>query len=396
MNYLKLELQRIDGAALFSAEVNTRQFDPIVHSFHMLLTEQNVLAPEEKCRARIVPHFDDNPSFGKPVVLAAAPSRSDDQQIDDPYVDTAITPDRKITYFAIELHATVAETMYRFDVRLETLFGGLITKTVQDLLDKGSLSNGERFRLLLSPSKKTNGRPRKLPALKVKSKETVKKETEIVLPAPQESPVGEDFDIKIDSVEQMVTPQPKSMKSYVDVETVGTIANDDIPIFIQRDAMKVAVQSAGSSVKSNEEVGGFLLGSVFRDPEDDRLFVEINEAVETDRARGTYVSLEFNYDAWRQVLDRIENSIRDKVLVGWYHTHLVSLAAAVPIQDSNHEYVARYMTFFSQHDIFIHRNFFPSAWHVGLVMDLRCKAEVFFAWKSGQIAGTRGFYLYGQ
>jgi len=160
--------------------------------------------------------------------------------------------------------------------------------------------------------------------------------------------------------------------------------------------MEHARESVVSSVKSNEEVGGFFVGGVFRDPETDRLFVEISETVPTDRARGTYVSLEFNYEAWRQVLDRVEGDIQDKRLMGWYHTHLVSLASVVAVEGTEHDYIARYVTFFSHHDMFIHRHFFPSLWHVGLVLDLRARKEVFFAWKSEEIAATQGFYLYGQ
>jgi hypothetical protein len=32
---------------------------------------------------------------------------------------------------------------------------------------------------------------------------------------------------------------------------------------------------------------------------------------------------------------------------------------------------------------------------VALVVDLRCKGEVFFAWQTGKITSTQGFYLYG-
>jgi hypothetical protein len=395
MHYLKLELQRTDGTSIFHGDFELKQLDSFVRSFQLLLAKQDVLAPGEKCRIRIIPRSDNNPRFGQPVVLAVPPVVGDGQMEAESSVVPDIPSDGKITYFTIEIHATQAETMYRFDVQLEMVFGGVITKAVQNLLDEGSLADGERFRFLVSASGKTDGAHRKLPRVKMKKKEKIEAKPEIVVPAPPASQ-ADDLNIIINSVEQLVTPQPRPMKSYGDVEAVGTIAGDEIPIFVQRTAMKVAERSAGSSSRSNEEVGGFLLGSVFRDPEDDRLFVEINEAVETDRARGTYVSLEFNYEAWRQVLDRIEGHTGDKVLVGWYHTHLVSLATAVPVEESPQEYVARYTTFFSQHDIFIHRHFFPSAWHVGLVMDLRCKKEVFFAWKSGQIAGNKGFYLYGQ
>ena len=65
------------------------------------------------------------------------------------------------------------------------------------------------------------------------------------------------------------------------------------------------------------------------------------------------------------------------------------------MENAENEYEARYVTFFSHADLFIHQNFFPDPWHVALVLDLRCENEVFFAWQEGHIASTQGFFLYG-
>jgi len=394
MHCLNLQLQRTDGTPLFNRECGLELLNTFGQSFRTLLVQQGVVDPGEKCAVRIIPRSDNAPSFGQPVVLATPPASGDLKAVQNT-VETDILSGGRVNYFTLELHAMKVETLYRFDIHLETLFGGVMKQAVQSLLDEGALADGERVRLVVSFSEKESRPAHERPKVKLKNGKR-KSNPEILTSRPAATAKADNIEIVIDSVEQLVKPQPKSMKSYTDAEALGKIANDDIPIFIHRTAMKIAEQSAGSSSRSNEEVGGFLLGSVFRDPDEDRLFVEISEAVETDRARGTYVSLEFNYEAWRQVLDRIENNVCDKALVGWYHTHLVSLGSIEPVDGAPQEYIARYTTFFSQHDIFIHRHFFPSAWHVGLVMDLRCRKEVFFAWKSGQIVGAQGFYVYGQ
>jgi len=207
---------------------------------------------------------------------------------------------------------------------------------------------------------------------------------------------GDDIDIVIGPVEELIKPELKSMTDYRDRKAVGRISEQDIPIFLKQNARMQVHKSASASEQVVEEVGGFLLGNVFRDPNSDQLFVDISETVEADEARGTAVSLDFNYSAWRQVLDRIDRDCPDKIPVGWYHTHLFSQAIVLPVEGAENEYIARYMPFFSQPDLFIHRNFFRDPWHVALVLDLRCKCEAFFSWHGGDIQATHGFYVYGE
>jgi hypothetical protein len=185
------------------------------------------------------------------------------------------------------------------------------------------------------------------------------------------------------------------MAAYADVEIQGQVSEKCLPIFVRRGAMEQARKAAHVGAKAEEEVGGFLLGNVWRDPDTQRLFVDITEVVEADQARGTYVSIHFDYNAWRQVLDRIDRDFPDKFLLGWYHTHLISQAVVLPTGKTENEYIAEYVPFFSAPDLFIQRNFFPDPWHVALLMDLRCKRDVFFAWQDGDIQAATGYYLYG-
>ena len=411
MPYLSLEISRPEGDVLFQRGFEADHLAWFAQALTALLRRQQVLSSDQECKVRFVPRVDNNPNFEKPVVLAVEGAFEDDLGDLGIAFESDLPENEPLTYLTLSLFATEAKTVYRFDVNLETFFGDALVSAVQHLMDEGKMTDGEHFKMVVyarqhddRKKKDENGHKRKrslwglldhLPSAKVKveSKEPL---TAVSPPTPTPPSAAEEPEIVIGSVEQLITPEAKSMKSYSDVEAVGQIAEQDIPIFIHRTAMEKTRKSAGVSAKANEEVGGFFIGSVFRDPENDRLFVEISETVETDRARGTYVSLEFNYEAWRQVLDRIEGDIRDKHLMGWYHTHLVSHAIVSPVEDKSHDYVARYSPFFSSHDVFIHRNFFPSAWHVGLVLDLRCKKEVFFTWNSGEITGAKGFYLYGQ
>ena len=83
------------------------------------------------------------------------------------------------------------------------------------------------------------------------------------------------------------------------------------------------------------------------------------------------------------------------VLLGWLHTHLVSQSAVYTVPDAPFEFEAFYKPFFSHADLFIHRNFFPEPWHVALLIDLRCKRDVYFGWRQNAVAAMGAFYLYG-
>lgn len=205
-----------------------------------------------------------------------------------------------------------------------------------------------------------------------------------------------ELEVAIECVEELVEPDPKSMAAYSDVQPVGQISERDVPIFARRGAMKQVREAAEVSIKVDAEVGGFLIGNAFQDPDTERLFVEISEVVEADKATGTYASLNFGYNVWREVLDRIDSDFLGKFVMGWYHTHLISQAVVLPVKGTEDEFAARYSPFLSQQDEFLHRNFFPDPWHVALVIDLRCQRDTFFAWYEGEIIATQGFYLYGE
>lgn len=416
MRYFKLRLTRPDGGSLFETDFLVDHFDYFMREMASVLVRQKLFHAGELYNARIIPRADDAPSFDKPQTLQGKDIVDDGQGfLDILFEQTEPTVD-PITYLTTHIHSKETDMIYRFDWRLDALLASLLRSVVQVLLDDGTLKDGDHFRYSLSAHSK--GRPRIDPVAVVKQPVTttpplpeVQDKGEISVPVgdtAQPVPAGdtgqpvsepaaakEDLEIVIESVEELIKPESKSMKVYSDAELVWQVSDQDVPIFMRRGAREQAHKSAHVSAKAVEEVGGFLLGNVFRDPDTERLFVEISQVVEADQAKGTYVSLDFNYSAWRQVLDRIDKEFQGKIPVGWYHTHLVSQAVVLPAEGAESEYIARYVPFFSQPDLFIHRNFFPNPWNVGLVMDLRCGAEVFFAWREGDIR-TTGFYVYGE
>ncbi len=314
-------------------------------------------------------------------------------------------------------------------MHFDQFLGSLMTRIVEKLLDDGRLADGEHFTVQLAALNK--GQPkidpiatlRKVepgenvlitavaspidPIVGIETVETAigllsEADKDEIVAVPNEATVQpgptkghETLEIIVDSVENLVKPQSRSLRDYVDLERVGEATGPAPPILMRRGALEQARRSAAVGACKDEEIGGFLLGNVFQDPDTDQMFVEIGEVAEADQARGTYVSITFDYNSWRQVLDRIGHDFPGRLPIGWYHSHLVSQAFVMPVAGTEDEYTASNTPHFSAADLFIHRNFFPDPWHVALVLDLRCKREAFFAWQCGQITYTGGFYLYG-
>ncbi len=412
MRYFKLRLTTLGGDFLFETDFLADQFENFVRHLASGLVQQGAFRPNEYYNARVIPRVDDNPSFERVSLLKASEVPNDGYGFLDILFEQVELPIDPVTYLTLQLRSAETNSAYRWDLRLDTYLGEILTRAVQTLLDDdtdNTLKNGDHFQFYVSAHDK--GRPRLDPVAVLKAP------TATVLAPLQEQDIGEitvlpddagpmasgpapvedeEIEVKVEFVEDLIKPKSKSMTAYADKESVGQISEQDIPIFMKRSAMKQARKSASTSAESLEEVGGFLLGNVFCDSGTGRLFVEISEVVEADEARGTAVTLDFNYSAWRQVIDRIDKDFPDKTLVGWYHTHLISQAVVLPVEEAENEYIAGYVPFFSPPDMFVHSNFFPNPWHVALVMDLRCDLDVFFAWQAGNIRGPRSFYVYGE
>ena len=407
MRYFSLQVLDMQEKTLFETDFLVDRFDAFTRQMAAALVRQGIFQVGEHYNVRILPRVNGNADFKKPVILRGNEIVNNGQSFLDVQFEQVAAPVDPVTYLTVQLRSTDANMAYRFDMPVDYSLGDLVTDVAQFLLDDGTLANGDHFRIRWSAHQE--GRPKVDPI-------AVVKQPVVAAPPPKSSQPSGDGEITIDvgetivqpaggndaveiiieSVEELIKPEGKSMKAYSDIEPVGKVNDEDIPIFMRRGAMQIAHKSAHSSLTAQEEMGGFLIGNVFRDPDTERLFVEISEVVEADQAKGTYVRLDFTHEAWRQVLDRIDHEFPQKSTIGWYHTHLVSQASVFPVEGQDNEFIALYRTFFSQPDVFIHSNFFPDPWHVALVMDVRCRNEVFFAWNNGALASTRGFYLYGE
>lgn len=112
------------------------------------------------------------------------------------------------------------------------------------------------------------------------------------------------------------------------------------------------------------EHGGVMLGNV----DEKTGTVTITGSIAAVGAVSRVASLTFTHETWDHISEVHEQSFPDSKMVGWYHSH------------------PHFGIFLSDHDLFIHRNFFKEAWQVAYVIDPLLHQEGFFVWEDGDVA----------
>jgi proteasome lid subunit RPN8/RPN11 len=109
------------------------------------------------------------------------------------------------------------------------------------------------------------------------------------------------------------------------------------------------------------EVCGVLIG---RD-RDHR--VDVAACIEGENAEAAGAHVTFTQDTWEHIYSIKDKNYPDERIVGWYHSH------------------PGFGVFLSDHDTFIHRNFFSSPGQVAWVFDPQSDEEGCFGWVDGRI-----------
>ncbi len=132
------------------------------------------------------------------------------------------------------------------------------------------------------------------------------------------------------------------------------------PLFeIDNEVTRRIRQHARASMTT--EVCGVLIGQTREGA------VQVIASIEASNAAqgGTHVT--FTQDAWETIYRVKDVSYPDERIVGWYHSH------------------PGFGVFLSEHDTFIHRNFFSSPDQVAWVYDPHTDEEGCFGWMDGEI-----------
>ena len=180
--------------------------------------------------------------------------------------------------------------------------------------------------------------------------------------------LGELEDLRIAEPTEKLIPTLDPSKT---VTAMGTVAGDDLQIFLSEETLREIVTYAKSDL--GHELGGVLPGSFHQHR--GRLWIEIDGYIQARQYVNTSASFKFTHDSWSAITREKEARFADVPLVGWQHTH------------------PGYGVFLSGMDLFIQNHFFNLPYQVALVVDPRADTLGFFQWKRGKVAPVGFFYV---
>ena len=130
-------------------------------------------------------------------------------------------------------------------------------------------------------------------------------------------------------------------------------------LLVDSEVVRQIRQHARSSSKA--EVCGVLIG------QDRDHHIEVAACIEGQNAEEAGAHVTFTQDTWEHIYAVKDKKYPEERIVGWYHSH------------------PGFGVFLSDHDTFIHKNFFSSPGQVAWVFDPHSDEEGCFGWVSGRI-----------
>lgn len=172
------------------------------------------------------------------------------------------------------------------------------------------------------------------------------------------------------------------------------VGQDDFRVLVPRHVIDEALQEACRV--PDREVGGVLLGHLFRDGDSRELYLEVSCLVPCEQTKATAISVTFTHDTWARVREVAEIRGEGELIVGWVHSHPFRLCAEcpspVPLE------CQKKVLFYSTDDDFLMELTFPRPFMVGLLAAVETRLESalshppvkLFGWRDGVIV-PRGF-----
>jgi proteasome lid subunit RPN8/RPN11 len=122
-----------------------------------------------------------------------------------------------------------------------------------------------------------------------------------------------------------------------------------------------------------KEVGGILVGNIYKDTEGP--FLEVKAAIVAEHTRNEGTEVAFTPETWDHINQAKDRLYPGDKIVGWYHTH------------------PRFGIFLSERDKFIQQHSFAYPWATAFVIDPVQNAEGFFFWSNGELQEVPEYWV---
>ena len=142
----------------------------------------------------------------------------------------------------------------------------------------------------------------------------------------------------------------------------GAVGQNSVEIVLEDQLLDRLIKKV--SHEKRREVGGVFVGGYYTYNSIE--FVTIDDFIEGQYTQSRALAVKFTHETWAAIQRDKEYLYPDKQIVGWYHTH------------------PRSGVYFSQRDVFVHKNFFSLPWQVALVIDPNNGEYKFFQWDSDE------------
>lgn len=370
MKYLKLRIRTDDRGVLYEKDVDVRNvFESFLRDMVSTLIYAGIMHQGEHYSAIVVPrygtHLHITPILSVDTAKVAEQTSWIEMRFEEP-----VHPDQPVRYFTIELRIQESQRICRQDCQVGDIGEFYVGYgIVQALIKLGVLQNHEIYQSLFfaRDDEQAQFDREYIPALEQQANALVEL-------SPEEP--------------AMLAFPSRPLDVYGEVETVGQLEADDTRIIVRRDTLKQLVAEAQKSTRV--EVGGILVGNVYESPDGNRHLVEVSDLIVSEHTESNIVELRYTFASWLSHSLSMKHKFPSKRIVGWYHTHLVKTSRCIEENQTHAEPTA---LFFSRDDVFLHRQFFPDAWYIALVLDPQ-GAHRFFQWKQGDIVACKGYRIF--
>jgi proteasome lid subunit RPN8/RPN11 len=143
------------------------------------------------------------------------------------------------------------------------------------------------------------------------------------------------------------TPKIYNHKRVNELEFSDSTGDDFLDVAFTQKAYNDLIAHAKSSL--DLEICGVFVGQV--DEAEDNATVHVQAIIQGDEAEQKRIQVTFKQKTWNRIYEILEQDYPDLLIVGWYHTH------------------PGFGVEFSDMDVFVHKNFFPSPTQIALVTD---------------------------
>jgi hypothetical protein len=381
MKYCRVSIDHTTRGGVYKKDFDPQHvFGPLVRAFASGMIRQKMIQEGEHYTAIIIPRYEDtlvsNPTVWVDATLA--------QEARPAWLNVELQGEQDalgqpITFFTMELRFRESGLIYRQDLQINML--DYFWQNIQTaLLEMNVLADGDLYipRVAVYDDddadfsrEEVHARQDEAPLIEVVEIDSA------ATAVPLKSPA--DFDV--------IEVQEVELVSPVELTELDTERQDDVQVFIAQYTFETLQALARQDVQV--EQGGVLVGRVYRSASESYL-VEITGHIVAEGASANAAELRYNFDSWLHQNEVLKERFPSQQIVGWYHTHLVTVAIQ-PDDDRSEPQTTE--LFFSDHDRFMHRRFFDEPWYVALVLGPQGSAG-FFRWFGDKISANRRFYVF--